>query len=121
MTSSSRGNRIGILGGTFDPIHCGHLEAATAARDALNLTQVMIVPSHAPPHRSDPPVASPFHRFAMAALAVNGVAGLIASDDELIAAGRSYTANTLDRLRSTGWAASQIFFIIGADAFAEVA
>jgi nicotinate-nucleotide adenylyltransferase len=113
--------RIGILGGTLDPIHCGHLEAATAARDALQLSDVQVLPSRVPPHRAVQPVASAFHRFAMAALAVNGIAGLTASDAELGVSGPSYTADTLERLRESGLDRSQIFFITGADAFAEIA
>jgi nicotinate-nucleotide adenylyltransferase len=112
--------RVGILGGTLDPIHCGHLDAAIAARNALQLTEVRIVPSRVPPHRAVQPAASPFHRFAMAALAVNGLDGLVASDAELCVEGPSYTADTLDRLRQR-LDGSQIFFITGADAFAEIA
>src|SRR5918993_3914439 len=113
--------RIGILGGTLDPIPLGHLDAASAAREALSLDRVLIIPSHVPPHRSEP-VSSAFHRFAMAALAVNGVDGLAVSDLELAAPGPSYTADTLVRVRQgfAGLPASQIFFIIGADAFAEI-
>jgi nicotinate-nucleotide adenylyltransferase len=113
--------RIGILGGTLDPIHCGHVEAAIAARDTLRLTSVRVLPSRVPPHRAIQPVASPFHRFAMAALAVNGVDRLVASDAELCVSGPSYTADTLDRMRHSGVDGSQIFFITGADAFAEIA
>lgn len=113
--------RIGILGGTLDPIHCGHLAAATAARDAFNLSTVFVLPSHVPPHRPVQPVVSPFHRFAMASLAVSGVQGLQASDDELRLEGPSYTADTLERMHARGFGASQIFFITGADAFAEIA
>jgi nicotinate-nucleotide adenylyltransferase len=113
--------RIGILGGTLDPIHCGHLAAATAVRDAFDLPRVLVVPSHVPPHRPVQPVASPFHRFAMAALAVSGMARLEASDDELRSDGPSYTADTLERLHARGFWASQILFITGADAFAEIA
>lgn len=113
--------RIGILGGTLDPIHCGHLAAAAAARDAFDLPRVLVVPSHVPPHRPVQPVASPFHRFAMAALAVSGLPRLEASDEELRAEGPSYTADTLDRLHGRGYQASQIFFVTGADAFAEIA
>ncbi|HEY7289484.1 MAG TPA: nicotinate-nucleotide adenylyltransferase [Vicinamibacterales bacterium] len=120
-TPTAPAGRIGLLGGTLDPIHCGHLDAAVAARDAFRLDSVLIVPSHIPPHRPHQPAASPFHRFAMAALAVNGTPRLMASDDELQAAGPSYTADTLDRLHRGGWSGSQIFFIIGADAFAEIA
>ena len=112
--------RIGFLGGTLDPIHLGHLETARAAIAALSLDRVEIVPSRIPPHRHLQPCASPFHRFAMAALAVNGVEGLTVSDMELAAPGPSYTADTLTRLQGAGLAASQIFFITGADAFAEI-
>lgn len=112
--------RIGILGGTLDPIHFGHLDTALAAREALGLKQVLIVPSRVPPHRVQP-LASAFHRFAMAALAVNGVDGLCVSDLELTAPGPSYMADTLARVRDDlGLSPSQIFFITGADAFAEI-
>jgi nicotinate-nucleotide adenylyltransferase len=113
--------RIGILGGTLDPIHCGHLAAATAARDAFNLPRLLVMPSRVPPHRPAQPVASGFHRFAMAALAVSGMPGLEACDDELRAEEPSYTASTLERLRARGHRASDIFFITGADAFADIA
>jgi nicotinate-nucleotide adenylyltransferase len=112
--------RIGILGGTLDPVHLGHVEAALAAREALGLDRVVLIPAHVPPHRSRP-ASSPFHRFAMASLAVNGLDGLSASDMELLSPGPSYTADTLGRFRETqGLPASRIFFIIGADAFAEI-
>jgi nicotinate-nucleotide adenylyltransferase len=112
--------RIGILGGTLDPIHCGHLDAAIAARDTLALDRVLVLPSHVPPHRTLRPIASPYHRFAMAALAVNGLDRLHVSDEELCAPGPSYTIDTLERLGRAGYAASQIFFITGVDAFAEI-
>jgi nicotinate-nucleotide adenylyltransferase len=116
----SAGRRIGVLGGTLDPIHLGHLETARAARAALALDRITILPAHVPPHRPSQPVASAYHRFAMVALAINGLEGFSASDGELCAPGPSYTAETLDRLRGSGLAASQIFFITGADAFAEI-
>jgi nicotinate-nucleotide adenylyltransferase len=111
--------RFGVLGGTLDPIHMGHVEAALVAREALALDRVLVIPAHVPPHRTTP-ASSPFHRFAMVALAVNGVEGLAASDMELLEPGPSYTADTLLRLHAHGHAASQIFFITGADAFAEI-
>src|SRR6476619_737614 len=120
MTSASGPRRIGLLGGTLDPIHRGHLDAAAAARDAFQLESVSLVPSHVPPHRPVQPLASPFHRFAMACLAVSGVPRLRASDEELRAAGPSYTADTLDRLHARGLSSSQVFFITGADAFADI-
>ena len=97
------------------------MAAAVAARDAFDLAEVLVLPSRIPPHRAVQPLASPFHRFAMASLAVSGVAGLFASDDELRLEGPSYTADTLDRQHARGLAASQIFFITGADAFADIA
>ena len=111
--------RLGLLGGTFDPIHVGHLAAADAARTKLGLDRVLLLPSHVPPHRPQP-LASAHHRFAMVALAVANHEGLEASDLELTAPGPSYTAATLDRLHERGYEASQLFFIIGADAFAEI-
>jgi len=112
--------RIGILGGTFDPIHIGHLETARAARTALALDRVVLVPSRVPPHRPGDPVASPFHRFAMAALCAFECDWLSVSDHELQTPGPSFTAQTLDYLRASGLRSSQIFFITGADAFAEI-
>jgi nicotinate-nucleotide adenylyltransferase len=114
--------RVGLLGGTLDPIHLGHIETARAAVRALWLDRAYVLPSSVPPHRTERPVASSYHRFAMTALAVNGLDGLLASDLELTTPGTSYTADTLTRFReATGLAASQIFFITGADAFAEIA
>jgi len=113
--------RVGLLGGTLDPIHVGHVETALASRDALALDRVIVLPSRVPPHRPFQPVASRYHRFAMAALAVNGIEGLAASDIELRAPEPSYTADTLERFRAHSvLTASQIFFITGADAFAEI-
>lgn len=111
--------RLGLLGGTFDPIHVGHLAAACAAKDALALDRVLLLPSNLPPHRPQP-FASVHHRFAMVALAVADQDRVEASDLELSAPGPSYTAATLTRLHGRGYDASQLFFIIGADAFAEI-
>lgn len=115
------GARIGILGGTFDPVHVGHVETALAAQRALHLDRVLVLPSATPPHRQIQPVASRFHRFAMTALAVTGLPHLIASDLEIGESGPSYTFDTLARLHARGVTRSQIFFITGADAFAEIA
>jgi nicotinate-nucleotide adenylyltransferase len=112
--------RVGILGGTFDPIHLGHLEAAQAARQALSLDHVLLMPSRTPPHRTTEPRASAFHRFAMTALAIGGADGMVASDLELLRDGPSYTALTLAALHREGLTASQLFFVTGSDAFAEI-
>lgn len=113
--------RLGILGGTFDPIHVGHLDAADAARRALQLDQVLLIPSSDPPHRPADPLASGFHRFALVALAIQGHDALHVSDMELTRSGPSYTADTLRAVARQGWHPSQIFFILGSDAFAEIA
>ena len=113
--------RLGILGGTFDPIHVGHLDAADAARRALHLDDVLLIPSSDPPHRPAEPLASGFHRFALVALAIQDDDALRASDIELTRAGLSYTADTLRAVARQGWLPSQIFFILGSDAFAEIA
>jgi nicotinate-nucleotide adenylyltransferase len=117
----SASGRIGILGGTFDPIHFGHLDAADAARRAFHLDQVLLIPSSDPPHRPTDPCASGFHRFALVALAIQGHDALRVSDVELTRTGPSYTADTLRAVARQGWDASQIFFILGSDAFAEIA
>jgi nicotinate-nucleotide adenylyltransferase len=112
--------RVGILGGTFDPIHTGHLDLGIVAQTLLTLTRVYVIPARVPPHRPQP-IASSFHRFAMVALAVANRRGWRASDLELQSTEQpSYTTMTLQKLQEQGFAASELFFIIGADAFAEI-
>lgn len=113
--------RLGVLGGTFDPIHDGHLAAGRAARRALALDEVRLVPAHVPPHRDVGPRASAAHRFAMAALVALDEPGWTVSDVEIARSGPSFTYDTLLAAQADGLAASQIFFITGADAFAEIA
>jgi len=113
--------RLGILGGTFDPVHFGHLDTAAAARTALALHEVLFVPSHDPPHRPADPHATGFHRLEMAALAIGEAPANKVSDLELLRSGKSFTSDTLRALQSAGWAPAQLFFILGADAFAEIA
>lgn len=117
----TRDRRLGVLGGTFDPIHHGHLDAAAAACRALALDEVIFVPASTPPHRHVAPRAPAFHRFAMAAIAINHVEQYRVSDMELTRSGPSYTALTLADLHRQGWSPTQIFFIIGSDAFADIA
>jgi nicotinate-nucleotide adenylyltransferase len=112
--------RLGLMGGTFDPVHVGHVAAAEAVREVLSLDEVWLLTSHVPPHRSQP-AASVHHRFAMVALAVQDHPHLRASDFELLAPGPSYTSATLSRLHAHGLPPPQLFFIVGADAFAEIA
>jgi nicotinate-nucleotide adenylyltransferase len=118
MTTGAR--RIGILGGTFDPIHCGHLDVATAAVNELKLSRLFVITSNAPPHRPQP-VASPFHRFAMVSLALlDRATSWRAADVELRHEQPSFTSRTLELFQARGYLASELFFVIGADAFAEI-
>ena len=116
----NRLRRIGILGGTFDPFHLGHLAVARAVHVALALDEIRIVPSSVPPHRPQPG-ASVFHRFAMAALGIASEPGLLVDDIEALSDHPSYTATTLARLQDRHILPRQLFFITGADAFAEIA
>jgi nicotinate-nucleotide adenylyltransferase len=113
--------RLGVLGGTFDPIHFGHLDAGDAAQSALGLDEVLVIPAHDPPHRPIDPHASAFHRFALVALAISDRSAWRVSDAETARTGPSYTVDTLRALRAEGWPASHVFFILGADAFADIA
>jgi nicotinate-nucleotide adenylyltransferase len=112
--------RIGILGGTFDPIHNGHVDVADAAVRALGLTRMFVITANIPPHRP-PPFASAFQRFAMVTLAVLDRPGWRASDLELRSLAPSYTSTTLQRFHERGFAPGELFFVIGADAFADIA
>ncbi len=112
--------RIGILGGTFDPIHNGHIDMTVAAQAALGLAKIFVIPANVPPHRPQPG-ASTFHRFAMVAMTVHGRERWHASDLELRIGGPSYTTDTLARFRQRGYAPDELFFIVGADAFADIA
>jgi nicotinate-nucleotide adenylyltransferase len=113
--------RTGVLGGRFDPIHLGHLETAAAARVAFGLDQVLLVPSGVSPHRAGAPAASDADRLAMVTLAARSVPELVPCDLELRADGPSYTARTLARLHDRGYSRTQLFFVLGADAFEEIA
>jgi nicotinate-nucleotide adenylyltransferase len=118
MTSSAR--RIGILGGTFDPIHWGHLDVADVAVAELKLSRLFVITSNVPPHRPQP-LASSYHRFAMVALAVLDRPDWRAADLELRHDAPSFTSRTLDLFHERGYLSSELFFVIGADAFAEIA
>ena len=117
----SRSTRTGILGGTFDPIHQGHLDAAEVVWRALQLNHVLVVPARLAPHRAVRARASAYHRFAMLALATAGQEVLHICDVELRSADPSYTSLTLQHLALAGYDPAQLFFITGADAFAEIA
>jgi nicotinate-nucleotide adenylyltransferase len=106
---------LGVFGGTFDPIHVGHIELAREVREALQLAAVRIIPAGDPPHRAAP-VATAFHRLAMTELAVAGIAGLEVDRREVDRPGRSFTVLTLESLRAED-AERPLALIVGADAF----
>lgn len=110
--------RRGVLGGTFDPIHLGHLRAAENAREALRLDEVLFVPAGSPPHRRAP-LSSALDRFAMVALATATHPAFVASDVELVREGPSFTADTLGALQQAA-PADQLFLIVGSDTFPEM-
>lgn len=107
---------LGLLGGTFDPIHLGHLRLAEEAREALALDTVRIIPAGQPPHR-DTPRSTADDRLAMARLAVAGNPALEIDDSEVRAHRKSYTVLTLERLRGEFGPARPLVLILGADAF----
>jgi nicotinate-nucleotide adenylyltransferase len=106
---------LGILGGTFDPVHIAHIELARELRAALALAAVHLVPAGEPPHRTAP-VASAADRFAMVELAVAGHPGLVADRREIDRNGPSFTVPTLESLRSEN-PSRPLALIVGADAF----
>ena len=106
--------RIGIWGGSFDPVHIGHLLLAQEAVDRCGLDDLIWMPSGAPPHRSGP-VASGQHRIEMVGLAIRGSDAFSVSDLEVGRAGKSYTIQTLVDIREQVGEGHQLFLLIGAD------
>jgi nicotinate-nucleotide adenylyltransferase len=106
------------MGGTFDPIHLGHLRAAENAREVLGLSRVLLVPCRVPPHRSQAE-SSACDRFAMVALATAAHPAFVASDCELRREGPSFTVDTVDQLRADHPDA-ELVVIVGSDTFPEM-
>ena len=111
---------IGVLGGTFDPIHYGHLRLAEEVGERLRLEEVRLVPSGTPPHRSAPAVSAD-HRLAMTQLAAAGNARFKVDAREVRRAGPGYTFDTLKELRAEAGEARPLALLLGADAFLEFA
>jgi nicotinate-nucleotide adenylyltransferase len=110
---------VALLGGTFDPIHIGHLRSALELRERFGFAQIRLIPSHRPPHR-DAPGASAAQRLQMLQLALAGETQLCADDRELKRAGTSYTFDTLAELRAELGQQCSLSLIMGCDAFAEL-
>jgi nicotinate-nucleotide adenylyltransferase len=106
---------IALLGGTFDPVHFGHLRLADDVRRALGLSQLRLIPAADPPHRAGPH-ASAAHRLAMLHAGLAEFPGLIADDRELRRGGKSYTVLTLEELRRDD-SRRPLWLVLGADAF----
>jgi nicotinate-nucleotide adenylyltransferase len=110
--------KLGIFGGTFDPIHLGHLRAAETAREAAGLDQVAFVPAARSPYKGDP-VSPALDRYAMVTLATAGHDAFVASDLELQREAPSYTVDTVRMLRQTR-PQDVLFLIVGSDSVAEL-
>ncbi len=111
------GYKVGLLGGTFDPIHLGHIHCALVARDTLGLDEVLIIPAARPPFKLENKLASIEDRLEMCKLAVLGEDGLAVSDIEARRQGASYTIDTVEELLGENDLETPPYFIIGSDAF----
>jgi nicotinate-nucleotide adenylyltransferase len=112
--------RLGILGGTFDPIHLGHLRLAEEVGEELKLETVYLIPAASPPHKERRPVTPFHHRFAMTQLAAGGSPLFKATDMEGRREGLSFSIETLGEFHRLHREDLQLFFIIGMDAFLEI-
>jgi nicotinate-nucleotide adenylyltransferase len=111
--------KIGVLGGTFDPIHMGHLVLAEQVREQFQLEQVIFIPSASPPHKTEQKLSPANHRFEMTKLALEGNRFFSVSDIELKREGLSYTVETLRKLKEL-YNDSEIYFLTGSDVLDEI-
>ncbi len=111
--------RIGVYGGTFDPIHNGHFRIAEALIEAFGLDRMLLVPAYVPPHKRGQRISSAYHRMAMLALATADSERIFVSTIELDAPSRPYTIETLGRLQGE-YPGSRLFFVMGSDSFRDV-
>ena len=119
MTAPNPPGPLGILGGTFDPIHFGHLRLGQEAMQQLSLSQVLFIPAGRPPLR-DTPCATAEQRLAMVKLAIEGNPEFVVDDSEVLAATQSYTVDTLTRLRIELGPQRSLVLLLGQDAFARL-
>lgn len=112
--------RVAVIGGTFDPIHYGHLLAAERTREELGLDCVYFIPSGTPPHKKYDGMASAFHRYNMASIAVETNPFFKILDIEIKREGYSYTIDTMEQLRGMMPSACSMYFIIGSDNMTDI-
>jgi len=111
--------RLGILGGTFNPIHLGHLVLADAFRERLALDRVLFIPAGTPPHKRPDGLVLALHRYAMVSLAVADRPGFVACPIELERSGPSYSVDTVEALAGD-WPGARLFFLMGSDTFLDL-
>ena len=112
--------KIGIMGGTFDPIHLGHLATAEAVRENFSLDEILFIPAARPPHKLGKKVTDEHHRLTMTILATRSNKFFKVSDMELKRTGLSYTLDTMNELHKTFGRSTELFFIIGADSLVDL-
>jgi nicotinate-nucleotide adenylyltransferase len=112
--------RIALYGGTFDPVHIGHVEIARRVLELFEIEKLVFVPAQVAPHKIGRPVTEPIHRYAMLALATQGDPQLVVSTFELDAPDRRYTVDTVEHFQRELGDLSELFFIMGADSWSEI-
>ena len=112
--------KVGLFGGTFDPIHNGHLRMAERALEVFGLDRIWFIPARIPPHKDAAGVSDPFHRYAMVALATQDNRRFAASALELRSEGTSYTIRTVNRVRDLRGTGAEIYFLMGMDSWREI-
>jgi len=112
--------RAAIYGGTFDPVHNGHLKVARGVQKLFELDEVLLIPACVPPHKRSAGITSAFHRFAMLALATEHDESLTISTVELDQPDRPYAVDTVARMQQMLGSDCRLFFVMGADSWAEI-
>lgn len=112
--------KVGILGGTFDPIHLGHLATAESVREIFKLDEILFIPAARPPHKVNNNVTAEVHRLMMTFLATKSNEKFQVSPMEILRDGLSYTLETVNELHKKFGASTELFFIIGADSLRDL-
>jgi nicotinate-nucleotide adenylyltransferase len=112
--------RIALYGGTFDPVHLGHVEVARKVLELFEIEKVVFIPAQMAPHKVGRPVTEPIHRYAMLALATQDDPQLVISTFELDAPDRRYTVETVAEFQRRLGDDTELFFIMGADSWSEI-